>query len=86
MQQSINQHLSCYICTFRTADDRELQIHILGHTLDMDILKYIFDSKQVCKVETETGTINREIFTCPVCRKTFSQHGSLYDHLMGVHV
>jgi len=52
----------------------------------MDILKYIQDTKQVCKVETETGSLNREVLTCPVCRKTFTYQGTLYDHLMTVHV
>jgi len=52
---------------FKTLDERELEIHMLGHTLDMDIIDYINKNTQTCKVETETGNLMRHILTCPIC-------------------
>ena len=43
--QITGQHISCNICSFRTSSDLESQIHELGHSLDMDILKFIEDTK-----------------------------------------
>jgi len=35
----------------------ESQVHQFGHSIDMDIVKYINDHKRTCKAESEQGVV-----------------------------
>ena len=63
-----------------------MQIHELGHSLDMDILKFIEDNKQRVKFESDSGARYREILQCPICRSKYNNRRDLYDHLGNGHV
>lgn len=52
----------------------------------MDILKFIEDTKQVVKFESDTGARFREILICPICRSKYNNRKDLYEHLGTGHV